>query len=147
MYRFSFSRMSKLSEGTKDRLRELTFGRENESPLYRWTFHSQAWACLVTVPSPHPLRSALPSHEQLSQHAVGWSCLTLQDDYLPVAGVYVEKRYRGLGLADLCSRFLLAQLVGPKHLAPGSAVQAVSELWPKWPAVIESAGLTFVEWA
>jgi GNAT superfamily N-acetyltransferase len=132
MYKLSFSRMTSISDASKDRLRELTFGRENESPMYRWTFHSDAW-CTIAQDTHGTIRA--------------WACLTLQDDYLPVAGVYVEPRHRRRGLAEVCAKLLLGALTEGRHLAPGSKVQAVSELWPRWPAVIESAGLTFLEWA
>lgn len=126
----SYSRVSALTDHDRDRLRDLTFGRDAESPMYRWTHHSEAWCTRAAI---------------WNAGVIGWSCLTLQDDYLPVAGVYVASSYRGRGIARALATYLLSALAQRFHA--GMRVQAVSELWPKWPTVIRSVGFEFVEWA
>ena len=138
MCRLSYYRMADVPEETKDRLRELTFGRENESPLYRWTFHDRAWCVVARLHS-----QSNRSHSTPSGRIAGWAALTLQDDYLPVAGVYVDQRYRRQGLAKLAAKCLMDTLHRRGLVGP---VQAVSELWAEWPEVIEAAGFEFVEW-
>ena len=132
MYILSFYRMNEVPEVTKMRLRELTFGREYDSPMYAWTFNDgSCWAATLSV-----------SSGQSTGRIVSWACLTSEVDHFPVVGVYTDKEYRKKGLGRVVAHHLLDMT----KLATGTPVYAVAANWASWPAILQNFGLVHFEW-
>tara|TARA_R110002020_G_scaffold207256_3_gene412693 strand:+ start:30887 stop:31321 length:435 start_codon:yes stop_codon:yes gene_type:complete len=143
--------MNEIPETTKERLRYLTFGRENDSPMFAWTYNEgRCWAAILSIDldthettlDPSMSQASLPSSHHTKSGVVAWACLTFEVDDLPVVGVYCDPDHRGHQYGRTAAVYLLSRL----HLPQQTPIYAVSELYPSWPEVLEQAGLVHFEW-
>ena len=133
MYILSFYRMNETPEAVKMRLRELTFGREYDSPMYAWTFNDgSCWAATLATSSGSPD----------SCRIVAWACLTKEVDHFPVVGVYTDPNHRRKGLGRIAAGHLLERV----SLDQGTPVYAVAANWRSWPEILRNHGLVHFEW-
>ncbi len=126
-YLLSYSKMADLPPSQLPLMRELSFGRE-DGTMWRWTFSKgETYACLI---------------EDECGDLLGWSCITFDEDLLPMVGSYIDPEYRGQGLSTIVVRHMLKMA----NLPPSTPVYAVAENWPKWKTMLHEAELTYIEW-
>lgn len=130
------SKVEDLPEDWRARLQELC--NPTDFAMWRWLF--QSGPCYATVIGETHAGSPL-----LSRQILGWAGVTFNDGPNPVLGVFVDEHRRGEGLGVHVAAMALSYL-SPQIKAAGGVVAAVARRWPKYPALIEAAGFSHVEW-
>lgn len=117
--------MKKLPKTWLPRLRELSLGPYDGS-MYRWTFHDGSTYAGVML---------------IGGEIVGWCCLTEQEETYPILGVYIQKDWRGYGLA----KELIVNTL--KVLNPETEIiLAVADMYSKYPEIISNLGYQYKSW-
>lgn len=112
------------------RLRELSYGAY-AGGMYQWSYHDgSTWVAIMAEGKLSP------------ENFVGWAGITLEEEPLPVVGVYVTEARRGCGYAE----DLVDHLFTVYPQVSGECY-AASRYWSEWPRVLARHGLAHVEWA
>ena len=131
-YRYAFLPMANVPRWWKPRLRKLSLG-SFEGAMVRWSYHNgSTWTTVL-----------FQGNRRHPNAIIGWAVFTLQEAKHPIIGVYVDEQHRKTGHGTELVRRLIDSC---RDLVPHGKIYAVSDWWPKYEAIVETAGFRLLDW-